>query len=225
MMMHVSRRLVGTTLALLAAAAAVWSVFLSWYSGRKGSNIRVQDLFSHGLSTNSANTMNSLFLPLAFAALLVLVFAVLGWRWLLVLGGLICLATPLLWGTRQAQTVDGLHSVLVGHGPQLAAIAGAALLVAAVLAPPRLRLTAPATRTAPEVSTGAGTGADGSDAYAAGYRDARRAVDTDSDAETADAEADADADADADTEVERTSVISSETTEELPRREETTSTS
>ena len=221
MMMHVSRRLLGTALALLAAAAGVWSVFLSWYSGRKGSNIRIRDLFSHGLSANSANTMNSLFLPLAFAALLVLVFAVLGWRWLLVLGGLIGLATPLLWGTRQAQTTDGLHSVLVGHGPQLAAIAGAALLVAAVLSPPRLRLSAPAARTAPEeVSTPDGADVADADAYAAGYRDARSGVETDSDLDTVGTDAGADLDR-----TRLTSTETTETTEELPEREETASTS
>jgi hypothetical protein len=217
MMLHVSRRLVGTALGLLAAAAAVWSVFLSWYAGRKGSNIRIQDMFSHGLSMNSASTMNSLFLPLAFAALLVLVFAVLGWRWLPVLGGLLCLATALLWGTRQAQTADGLRAGLVGHGPQLAAVAGVALIVAAVLAPPRLRTETAPVVTAPGESTGTDVaGAD--DAYSAGYRDARAGI-------GADSGTDADATRLTPTVPEPEPSLDpapGEATEELPRRERTT---
>ena len=179
MFIHASRRMIGTVLGLIAAAAAVWSAFLAWYAGRHGSNIRIQDLFSTGITLNNASTMTSLFLPLAFAALLYLVSAIIGWRWPLVLGGLICIATPLLWGTRQAQNVAGLHAALVGRGPQLAAAAGALMLIAAVVAPPRRRRERP-TATRPEGATTA-RAADEADenAYTAGYSDAQTGVGSD----------------------------------------------
>jgi hypothetical protein len=169
---HASRRTIGTVLGLLAAAAAVWSAFLSWYGGREGTNIRIQDLFSSGITLNNASTMTSLFLPLAFAALLCVVYAVIGWRWLMVLGGLICVATCLLWGTRQAQTALGLHAGQVGHGAQLAAAAGAVMIIAAALAPPRKRREV---RTTAEPATV--TGRAGENAYTAGYNDARADAD------------------------------------------------
>jgi hypothetical protein len=172
MFVHASRRLVGTVLGLLAAVASVWSAFLSWYAGREGSNIRIQDLFTNGITLNNASTMNSLFLPLAFVALLFVVHAIVGWRWLLVLGGLIGIATPLLWGTRQAQTVSGLHAALVGHGPQLAAAAGVLMLIAAVVAPQRKHREAP--ESGGPAGTAAGYGGEG--AYASGYRDAQTGV-------------------------------------------------
>jgi len=165
MSIHGSRRLIGTLLGLIAAVAAVWSAFLSWYAGREGSNIRIQDLFE-GITLDSASTMNSVFLPLAFAALLCLVYAIVGWRSLLVLGGLVCLATTLLWAIRQAQTAAGLQADLVGWGPQLAAGAGVLMIIAAAVAPAvkrRHRQKAPDSE----------GGTIGQKAYAAGYRDAQ----------------------------------------------------
>ncbi|HEX4788284.1 MAG TPA: hypothetical protein VH372_07460 [Actinospica sp.] len=174
MFIWTSRRMIGTVLGLIAAAAAVWSAFISWYAGREGSNIRIQDLFSSGITLANASTMTSLFLPLAFAALLFVVYAVIGWRWLMVLGGLICIATALLWGTRQAQTAAGLHAALVGHGAQLAAAAGALMLIAAAVAPARRRRD----RATPQPQD-ATTASTGESAYTAGYGDAQAGVGSD----------------------------------------------
>ena len=174
MFVHVSRRTIATVLGLLAAAAAVWSAFLSWYGDREGTNIRIQDLFSSGITLNNASTMTSLFLPLAFAALLCVVYAVIGWRWLMVLGGLICIATCLLWGTRQAQTLTGLHAALVGHGAELAAAAGAVMIIAAAVAPPRMHRQR--ATTAEPVATATAPAHDS--AYTAGYNDAQAAAGT-----------------------------------------------
>jgi hypothetical protein len=59
------------------------------------------------------------------------------WRWLWALGGLVAIATAILWGTRQAQTGSGLHANLMGNGPATAACAGAAMLLAAAIATAR----------------------------------------------------------------------------------------
>lgn len=178
MIRYFSRRLTSVVLALLGAVAAVWSAFIAWYAGREGSNIRVGDLFNSLTTVNSA-TMTSLFIPMGIAALLALIFIGSGWRWTLVLGGVIAIATPLLWGIRQAQTPSGLSASLVDAGPWLAAGSGALMLIGAALAPAirHRRAAAPQTEAVPAVDRPRGKRrgqmAD-EDAYAAGYSDARQ---------------------------------------------------
>jgi hypothetical protein len=145
-----TRRMAGTALALIAAVAAVWSAFIGWYGGRKGSDIRLQDLFNQ-MTLNKANTWASLFIPLGVSALLALAGVVVG-RWLWVLGGLIALATTFLWGLRQAQTVTGMHASLMGNGPALAAGSGALMLIAAAVAGGRRSRAKGAEATAPDLA-------------------------------------------------------------------------
>ena len=145
-----TRRMAGIGLALVAAVAAVWSAFIGWYGGRKGSDIRLQDLFNQ-MTLVKANTWASLFIPLGVSALLVLAGAVVG-RWLWVLGGLIALATVFLWGLRQAQTLTGLHASLMGNGPALAAGSGALMLIAAAVGSGRRAQARAAEATAPAVA-------------------------------------------------------------------------
>jgi hypothetical protein len=150
-MVSSTRRLIGLVLVVAAAVAAVWSAFLTWYGARDGTDIRIQDLFN-GLTFQKANTFGSLLIPLAISAVLVLAGIVVWWRWLWGLGGLVAIATAILWGVRQAQTGDGLHSGLMGNGPATAACAGAAMLLAAVIATARAKKTSqqPADRLSPE---------------------------------------------------------------------------
>ena len=135
-MVSSTRRLIGLVLVVAAAAAAVWSAFVDWYGDREGQDIRLQDLFN-GITLQSSDTMASLLIPMLISAVLVLAGILVWWRWLWALGGALVLATVILWAVRQAQTVGGLHSGLVGAGPWLAASAGAAMLLASVIATKR----------------------------------------------------------------------------------------
>lgn len=157
-MVSSTRRLLGLVLVVVAAAAAVWSAFLTWYSSRDGTDIRIQDLFN-GLTFQKSNTYGSLLIPLAISAVLVLAGIVVWWRWLWALGGLVAIATAILWGVRQAQTVEGLHSGLMGNGPATAACAGAAMLLASVIATARGKKSnqQPADRLSPEWTPATGT--------------------------------------------------------------------
>jgi len=157
-MVSSTRRLIGLVLVVAAAVAAVWSAFVTWYAGRNGRDIRVHDLFN-GLTPQKADSLGSLLIPMAVSAVLVLAGIVVWWRWLWALGGLVALATAILWGIRQAQTVDGLHASLMGNGPATAACAGAAMLLAAVLASGRGKKTRqePAERLSPEWTPATGT--------------------------------------------------------------------
>jgi hypothetical protein len=133
-MVSSTRRLLGLILVIAAAVVAVWSAFAPWYGGRKGTNIRLLDLFDHGLTFDSAATMTSLLLPVLVSAVLVLAGILVWWRWLWTLAGAVAIATVVLWGARQAQNPSGLHSALVGGGPIMAACAGTVMIFAASIA-------------------------------------------------------------------------------------------
>ena len=157
-MVSSTRRLIGLVLVVAAAVAAVWSAFVDWYGSRNGSDIRVQDLFN-GITLRTADSLGSLMVPLAISAVLVLAGIVVWWRWLWALGGLVAIATAILWGVRQAQTGDGLHANLMGNGPATAACAGAAMLLASVIATARGKKSnqQPADRLSPEWTPATGT--------------------------------------------------------------------
>ena len=157
-MVSSTRRLIGLVLVVAAAVAAVWSAFVDWYGSRNGSDIRIQDLFN-GITLRTADSLGSLLIPLAVSAVLVLAGIVVWWRWLWALGGLVAIATAILWGVRQAQTGDGLHASLMGNGPATAACAGAAMLLASVIATARGKKARqqPDDRLSPEWTPATGT--------------------------------------------------------------------
>jgi len=142
-MLRLTRWMIGALLAVAGAIIAIWSVFLTWYANRDGSDIRIWDLFNYATPTIS-DTATSLLLPMAVAAVLVLAGVVVGWRWLWALAGLVVMTTVYLWGLRQAQTVPGLHATLVGAGVPLAFSGGGLMLLGSVVAARRRRRRAPA---------------------------------------------------------------------------------
>jgi hypothetical protein len=137
------RSVLTSLLALVGAAAAVWSPFLTWYGGRQGSDIRVDDLFTHvGVTPRDAALPGSLFLPMAFAALLTLLGVLTRSRLAVAAAGVLVLGVTVLWMVRQAQfsgslTVggDGLDT-----GVASAVVGGALLLLSAFLMPGRRAL-------------------------------------------------------------------------------------
>ncbi|WP_127201737.1 hypothetical protein [Streptomyces sp. Z26] len=113
------RNVLGSLLALLGAALAVWSPFLDWYGGREGRDFRVGELFtSDGVSGVDATLLRGLFLPMAVAAVVALVGVLLRSILLLGLAGLAVLAFTVLWMVRQGQAAG---SIAVGEGPSLGA--------------------------------------------------------------------------------------------------------
>ncbi|MGW7349786.1 hypothetical protein [Streptomyces sp. NPDC054784] len=113
------RNVLGSLLALLGAALAVWSPFLDWYGGREGRDFRVGELFtSDGVSGADATLLRGLFLPMAVAAAVALVGVLLRSILLLGLAGLAVLAFTVLWMVRQGQAAG---SIAVGQGPSLGA--------------------------------------------------------------------------------------------------------
>ncbi|MFE7119590.1 hypothetical protein ACFU99_29650 [Streptomyces sp. NPDC057654] len=130
------RNALGSVVALIGAAAAVWSPFRAWYDGRHGRDYRVQDLFN-GISGTHAELMGSIFLPMVFVGVLTLVGLLLRSRLLITLAGVVTLGFTVLWMVRQGQQAGDLTVNTDGNGLNMGvAIAlggGVLLLLAAVL--------------------------------------------------------------------------------------------
>ncbi|MFD7894137.1 hypothetical protein [Streptomyces sp. NPDC059743] len=130
------RNIIGSILALAAAAAAVLSPFLIWFDGRRGHDYRVADLFN-GITATSSAVAVSLLLPFAFAALVTLIGLVLRSRLLVALAGLIVLGFTVLWMVRQGQVSNGLSisggGTGLGLGVAYALGGGVVLLLAALV--------------------------------------------------------------------------------------------
>lgn len=130
------RNAIGAVLALVGAAAVVWSPFHAWYDGRLGRHYGVGDLFE-GITPDRADLWASLLLPLAFAALVALVGLVLRSRSAVALAGLVALGFTVLWIVRQGQAAGSLvvsgDGKGLGPGTGLALGGGLVLLLAAVV--------------------------------------------------------------------------------------------
>ncbi|MFF3754598.1 hypothetical protein ACFYYH_29825 [Streptomyces sp. NPDC002018] len=140
------RNIIGSILALAAAAAAVLSPFLIWFDGRRGHDYRVADLFG-GITSASSAVVVSLLLPFAFAALVTLVGLVLRSRLLVAAAGVIVLGFTVLWMVRQGQLSDGIgvngDGSGLGLGVAYAVGGGLVLLLASLVMSGRARSPAP----------------------------------------------------------------------------------
>ncbi|MEV0260777.1 hypothetical protein AB0I49_05455 [Streptomyces sp. NPDC050617] len=130
------RNALGSVVALIGAAAAVWSPFRAWYDGRHGRDYRVQDLFD-GITGTQAELMGSIFLPMVFVGVVTLVGLLLRSRLLIALAGVVTLGFTVLWMVRQGQQAGDLTVNTDGNGLNMGvAIAlggGVLLLLAAAL--------------------------------------------------------------------------------------------
>jgi hypothetical protein len=126
------RNILGSLIALVGAAAAVWSPFRAWYDGRHASKIRVGDLFT-GLTGHNAAVLGSVFLPLAVAGLLTLAAVLFRSRIATGVAGLLVLATVVLWGFQQARTPANLSTHSLDSGVAYALIGGVLILIGSAL--------------------------------------------------------------------------------------------
>ncbi|MGI5469354.1 hypothetical protein [Streptomyces sp. CA-132043] len=133
--MLVVRNVIGSLIALIGAAAAVWSPFRPWYDGRHGEDFRVADLFN-GITGTGADVMRSLLLPMLAGAVLTLLGVLLRSRLLVTLAGLVVLGFTVLWMVRQGQAAGSLTAGSGGRGLGVgvaAAVGGGILLLLGAL--------------------------------------------------------------------------------------------
>jgi hypothetical protein len=138
------RNVLGSVLALIAAAAAVLSPFRDWYDGRTGSDTRLRELFSgSGLTSAEADLFTGLFVPMLAVAVLAVVGVVFRSRLVVALAGVVALGFTVLWMVRQYQLADSL--VIGSGGMSVGALgalaAGVLLLIASTLMAGRHRAT------------------------------------------------------------------------------------
>jgi hypothetical protein len=131
------RNVLGSVLALIGAAAAVWSPFRAWYDGRLGRYYRLGDLFSgSGVTDVRAALFGSVLLPFIVAAVVTLAGILLRSRSLVALAGVIVLAFTVLWMVRVGQAESGLTVDSNGNGLGVGvatAFGGGVLLLIAAL--------------------------------------------------------------------------------------------
>ncbi|MFF3765821.1 hypothetical protein ACFYYR_17275 [Streptomyces sp. NPDC001922] len=136
-----ARNALGSTVALLGAAAAVASPFQAWYGNRQGRDIRMEDLFD-GITTVSAELWESVFVVMLFVALLTLVGVIFRSRLTVALAGIVSLGFTVLWMVRQGQATGSLTAggaEGLGAGAALAAGGSVLILLGALLMAGRKR--------------------------------------------------------------------------------------
>jgi hypothetical protein len=128
------RNTMGSVLAVVAAAAAVVSVWFDWYGNRDGWRFKWPQLFTDtGITPDNANWFTGMFLPMLVGAALAVAAILLRSRLLMLLSAVVVLGFAILWLVRQYNVAD---SLTVGAGglkwPALLPLgAGVLLLVSA----------------------------------------------------------------------------------------------
>ncbi|MEU6079179.1 hypothetical protein [Streptomyces sp. NPDC047108] len=130
------RNLLGSFIALIGAAVAVWSPFHDWYGTREGQDIRVQDPFTGITSTIPSDLWVSVMLPMLVAALLTLIGVVFRSRLVVAIAGLLILGYTVLWMVRQGMELGSLTAGGdggLGAGAGLAVAGGVLVLIGSLV--------------------------------------------------------------------------------------------
>ena len=97
------RTLIAIVATLVGAGAVVYSTFQPWYAGRTGRQIPLSDLWN-GVTTETADMIGSLFVPMVAAAALALLGLTLRKRALMAIGTLIAVVVFAVFLGQQLQT-------------------------------------------------------------------------------------------------------------------------
>jgi hypothetical protein len=97
------RTLIAIVATVAGAAALVYSTFLPWYRDRQGRQIPLSDLWN-GITPNTTDMVNGLFVPMAVAAVLTMFGLIIGRRWVMSIGTIIALAVFVAFLGQQMQT-------------------------------------------------------------------------------------------------------------------------
>ncbi|MBO8192963.1 hypothetical protein ITI46_14985 [Streptomyces oryzae] len=136
------RNVIGSLLALLGAAAVVYSPFRPWYGGRSGQDFRLDELFQGGGITGAdAALFTGLFVLMLIAAVVAVLGVLLQSRLTVLFAGVLALGFTILWMVRQGQAAGSISAGNTGGLASGAWLAlGGALLIllaGALMAGPR----------------------------------------------------------------------------------------
>ena len=133
-----NRNFTGSVVALVGAAAAVFSPFRIWYNGRYGSAYRIQDLFT-GITNSESDAAGSILIPFVVAALITVMGVLLRSRLLVMLAGVITIGFTVLWMVRVGMAAHTLSINSNGSGLDwgvaIAWAGGLLMLIGAALMP------------------------------------------------------------------------------------------
>lgn len=148
------RKLIGSVLAVLGAAATLVSPWQGWYGGRHGSTYKFWEVFGNGITVSRSGVTDSVFLVFLVAAVITVVGVLLRSGAVAVLGGVVALGFTVLWMVRQGQAAGEL--VVGGGGRGLGvgaawALGGSALMIVGglLMGARRRTRTVPASTTSP----------------------------------------------------------------------------
>lgn len=129
------RNSLGSLLALIGAAAAVWSPFRPWYDGRLGRDFRITQLFEGGgITSAQASLFTGLFLVMLVAAVVTVLGVVFRSRLMVTVAAVLALGFTILWMVRQGQAAGSLTTGDNGLASGVGlALGGGVLLLIAVL--------------------------------------------------------------------------------------------
>ena len=131
------RNVTGAVLAVLGAAATLFSPWLNWYAGRHGSTYKFWDVFGSGITPSRSGIMDSVFLVFLVTAILTVLGVMARSRALVLLAGVVALAFTTLWLVRQGNQAGQLvltgNGTGVGLGVALALGGSAAMLLGGLL--------------------------------------------------------------------------------------------
>jgi hypothetical protein len=108
-MLDLMRTLIAILATVAGGAAVVYSMFQPWYRDRLGRQIPLSDLWN-GVTTNTTDMVNSLFVPVVVAVLLLLFGLIIGRKWVMAIGTLLALAVVSIFLGQQMNSGDALAS-------------------------------------------------------------------------------------------------------------------
>ena len=111
------RYVIGAVLAVLGAAATLFSPWQNWYAGRHGSTYKFWEIFGSGITGSRSGIMDSVFLVFLVAAILTVIGVVVRSSELVLLAGAVALGFTILWMVRQGNQAGQL--VITGNGTGL----------------------------------------------------------------------------------------------------------
>ena len=147
------RNVLGGLLALIGAAATLFSPWRAWYNNRHGSTYKFWEVFGSGITPSGSGIMDSVFLVFLVMAVLAVAGVLLRSRALVGSAGVVALGFTILWMVRQGQaagelTITGTNNRGLGTGVAYAFGGGLLMIIGSLMMAGRPTRTVAAERPA-----------------------------------------------------------------------------
>ena len=132
------RNILGGLLALIGAAATLFSPWRAWYNDRHGSTYKFWEVFGSGVTPSGSGVMDSVFLVFLVMAVLAVAGVLLRSRALVGFAGVVAFGFTILWMVRQGQaagelTITGANNRGLGTGVGYAFGGGLLMIIGSLM--------------------------------------------------------------------------------------------